>query len=145
MDRHATFDGIVAQGRGLSVALLASEAIIDQLHGLFGLRFIPGTLNVRLPEPFDRSLVTHRIASSEIRDEWEEETGQAGYVFVPILVEGRHRGVAFQAEEDDYPSELLEILSDVHLRTALGLADGDHVRLEIGDRAADSGDPQAGS
>jgi CTP-dependent riboflavin kinase len=145
MDGHGPFDGIVVPGRGRAIGLLASDAILDQLHGLFGLRFVPGTLNLRLPAPFDRRLATRRIAASEIRDGWEAETGQTGYVFVPVLVEGRHRGVAFQAEEDDYPADLLEILAEVHLRSALGLVDGDHVRLEIGERAADSADRQAGS
>jgi CTP-dependent riboflavin kinase len=140
--RPKLFDGIVVPGRGRAVGLLASETILDELHGSFGLRFVPGTLNVRLPEPFDLRLSTRRIAASEIRDGWEQETGQAGYVFVPVLVEGRHRGVGFQAEEADYPPDLLEILAEVHLRSALRLADGDHVRVEIGERPAGR---QAGS
>ena len=64
---------------------------------------VPGTLNVRLPEPFERSLASLYIAASEISPEWEAETGQAGYFFLPVLVAGRYRCMAFRPTSPDTP------------------------------------------
>jgi CTP-dependent riboflavin kinase len=92
---------------------------------------VPGTLNVRLPSPFDPHLATAYVASSEIDPGWEAATGQAGYRMVRVLVAGRYRGVAFQADEADeadepgYPEDQLEIICEVHIHSELALADGD--------------------
>ena len=48
-----------------------------------------------------------------------------------MLVGGRHDAVAFQADEPQYPTAQLELVCDVRLRDALGLADGDPVELIV--------------
>lgn len=93
------------------------------------MRVVPGTLNVRLDAPFDRSLASRHVAASELDSGWEASTGQAGYDLVPVLVARRHRAIAFQADEPGYPEDLLEIMCGVHLRSSLGLQDGDPIAL----------------
>ena len=98
---------------------------------MFGLRVVPGTLNVRLDAPFDRNVADRYVEASDIDPGWEAGTGQAGYHLAPVLVEGRYRGIAFQADEPDYPADLLEIMCEVHLRSTLGLEDGDPISATV--------------
>jgi CTP-dependent riboflavin kinase len=128
---HRELIGTVERGRGRAVGLLAGDQVLARLHDRFGLRVVPGTLNVRLATPFDPRLATSHVLASEIDPRWEEATGQAGYRLVPVTVAGRHRGVAFQADEPGYPPDLLEILCEVHLRSELGLSDGDPIAITI--------------
>ena len=45
--------GIVQPGRGLGAGLMADRAVMKKLHELAGFPIVPGTLNVRLPQPLD--------------------------------------------------------------------------------------------
>jgi protein-S-isoprenylcysteine O-methyltransferase Ste14 len=128
---HHELRGLVVPGRGLGAARLADDRVLELIEELFGIRVVPGTLNVRLAVPFDRSLASRHVAASELDPGWEDATGQAGYRLLPVLVAGRHRAIAFQAEEPGYPEDLLEIMCDVHLRSTLGLEDGDAISLTV--------------
>jgi protein-S-isoprenylcysteine O-methyltransferase Ste14 len=122
--------GVVVPGRGRGAALLADDRVLDRIETLFGVRVVPGTLNVRLDVPFDR-VMTSYIAASDVDPNWEARTAQAGYHLVPVLVAERYRGIAFQADEPGYPDDLVEIMCEVHLRSALGLEDGDPVSATL--------------
>jgi CTP-dependent riboflavin kinase len=107
---------------------------LDRLGELLGFAVVPGTLNVRLPGPVKRDSSWRYIAAQEIGPGWEEATGQTGYHLLPILVAGRHRGVAFQADEPGgpgYPVDQVELICEAHLRRELGLADGDTITFAI--------------
>jgi protein-S-isoprenylcysteine O-methyltransferase Ste14 len=123
--------GVVVPGRGRGAELLADDRVLDRIEILFGVRVVPGTLNVRLATPFDRSGATRYVAASEVDPGWEAATGQAGYHLVPVLVEGRYRGIAFQADEPGYPDDLVEIMCEAHLRSTLGLEDGDPISATV--------------
>ncbi len=131
MSRLADLNGIVIPGRGLGAPRMSNSDITDRLAELVGFSLVPGTLNVRLPEPFERSLASLYIAASEISPEWEAETGQAGYFFLPVLVAGRYRCMAFQADEPGYPADQIELIGEVHFRSTLGLRDGDPIGLSV--------------
>jgi protein-S-isoprenylcysteine O-methyltransferase Ste14 len=130
--------GVVVPGRGRGAELLASDRVLDRIETLFGVCVVPGTLNVRLTAPFDRTRTTRYVAASDIDPGWEAATGQAGYHLAPVLVVGRFRGIAFQADEPGYPEDLVEIMCEVHLRSALGLEDGDPISATVGDPASGS-------
>jgi CTP-dependent riboflavin kinase len=73
-------------------------------------------------------------AAAEIAADWEARSRQAGYYLASVMIAGRYRGLAFQAVEPDgpgYPPDQVELFSEAHLRTALGLADGDSVTLRV--------------
>jgi protein-S-isoprenylcysteine O-methyltransferase Ste14 len=123
--------GVVVPGRGRGAELLADDRVLDRIEILFGVRVVPGTLNVRLATPFDRSGATRYVAASEVGPGWEAATGQAGYHLAPVLVEGRFRGIAFQADEPGYPEDLVEVMCEVHLRSTLGLEDGDPISVTV--------------
>jgi protein-S-isoprenylcysteine O-methyltransferase Ste14 len=123
--------GVVVPGRGRGAALLADDRVLDRIEKLFGVRVVPGTLNLRLDAPFDQTRATRYMAASDVDPGWEAATGQAGYHLAPVLVEGRYRGIAFQADEPGYPEDLVEIMCEVHLRSTLGLEDGDPISSTV--------------
>jgi riboflavin kinase len=107
------------------------RSVAAQLRAAIGFDAVPGTLNVRLPEPLGRDATWQHLRAAELEPGWEALTGQAGYFFVPIVIADRYRGVAVQPDEADYPPDLVELISDVKLRDALGLADGDALSFEL--------------
>jgi CTP-dependent riboflavin kinase len=110
---------------------MAQSDTLDRLQELVGCPVVPGTLNVCMPGPFERWPTSRYLAAVEISPEWEAEAGQAGYFIVPVLIAGRHRGVAFQADEPEYPADQVEMLCEVHLRATLGLSDGDPISFSV--------------
>ena len=126
--------GVVEPGRGLGAPLMSDPAVAERLAELAGFPIIPGTLNVRLPAPVERGSRWRYVRAEEIAPDWSGRSGQTGYHMVAVTVGGRFRGLAFQADEPDgpgYPPDQIELLSEVHLRSALGLADGDAVAVAI--------------
>lgn len=110
---HRGLAGTVIPGRGLGAVRMARSDTLVRLQELVGFPVVPGTLNVRLAEPFEQSLRSSYVAASEIGPGWETETGQAGYLFAPVLIAGRYRGVVFQADEPGYPPGQVEMLCEV--------------------------------
>jgi CTP-dependent riboflavin kinase len=110
---------------------MADPSAIDRMGELAGFPVVPGTLNVRVPEPIERSPAWRYLAAAELSPEWEASTGQAGYFVAPALVAGRYRCLAFQADEPGYPADQIELVAEVHLRSTLGLRDGDPILLSV--------------
>jgi CTP-dependent riboflavin kinase len=123
--------GRVTAGRDLG-SLRMTPDVLDLLRSETGLHAVPGTLNVRLGGPVDESLLPRYLGASAIDPAWAEATGQSGYRWVPVTIEGRFDGVAIRAVEDHYPDDLIEVVSGTHLRSELGLGDGDEIRLTVG-------------
>ena len=131
MARGRDLSGVVMPGRGLGQERLAHSDTLARLQELLGFPVIPGTLNLRLPNPLERNLFSRYVPAAEIGAGWEADTGQAGYFLAPILVADRFRGAAFQADEPGYPPDQVELLCEVHLRRTLGLRDGDRVAFSV--------------
>ena len=130
MTRHV-LHGVVVAGLGRGADLLADERVLDRIETMFGVRVVPGTLNLQVAVPFERTPKTRYVAASDVAPGWDAATGQAGYHLVPVLVEGRYRGIAFQADEPGYPEDLVEIMCEVHLRSTLDLEDGDPISATV--------------
>lgn len=126
--------GVVQPGRGLGASLMADAEIIERLRELAGFPVVPGTLNVRLPQALERGPHWRYVSAAQISPDWEARTGQAGYFLAPVTIAGRYRGLAFQADEPGepgYPSDQIELFSEVHLRHALDLGDGDPIAVSL--------------
>jgi CTP-dependent riboflavin kinase len=111
---------------------MADDNVMKRLQDLAGFPIVPGTLNVRLPRALERDSSWRYVPAVEITPDWEARSGQAGYFITPVMIAGRFRGLAFQADEHrdpGYPSDQVELFSEVHLRDALGLRDGDRVAV----------------
>ena len=121
-------------GRGLGAGLMADPAVLERLAELVGFAVVPGTLNVRLARPLERGPEWQYLTAADVGPEWEARTGQAGYFHAPVVIAGRYRGLAFQADEPGepgYPRDQIELFSEVRLRDALGLSDGDRIAVTI--------------
>ena len=105
--------------------------VLERSRQLLGFEAVPGTLNLRLAAPLDRRLLLRYLVADEIAAGLAATTGQAGYFWAPVRVADRFRGIAFQADEPDYPADLVEIICEVRLRDALALSDGDHLDVEL--------------
>lgn len=130
-DWRRDLSGVVQPGRGLGKRLMADGAIMTRLQELAGFPIVAGTLNVRRPRPLERDSSWRYVSAAEISPDWEARSGQAGYFLAPVMIANRYRGLAFQAEEPGYPPDQVEIFSEVHLRSALGLTDGDPVDVSV--------------
>ena len=109
--------------------MVMTPELADRVETFMGFRPVPGTLNVRLEGPLSTEL-PFRIGAEELGLD-PAETGQSGYRWAPCRVQGRVPAVVVRPEEPGYPSDLVEVVAPVHLRTTLGLEDGAPVTLQV--------------
>lgn len=110
------------------------EKLQDHYLRKTGMRFYPGTLNVRLEEPYS-------LPEQVIRLEASEYGGTVSVSMVRCLIrfahgrDGRHafllRTDANEEERGHHPKTIVEIACDVRLRDFFQLHDGDVVEIEI--------------
>jgi riboflavin kinase len=93
-----------------------------------GMHFFPGTLNLRLEQPYS-------LPTDVIRLEKEEYGGTVSVSMVRCTVFGRPafllRTDANEAGRGDHPKTIIEIATDIKLREAYGLQDGDEVEVSF--------------
>ncbi len=129
---HRSFQGVVVAGRGLGVEGMSSPVMRRVIGELTSLDIVPGTLNVRLPRPFNAVLARYirwEDLGREVPD--PEVPGRKGLRYGEVIIAGRYRGFVFQGDEPDYPSDQVELISDRHLRRALGISDGDVIEFTL--------------
>jgi riboflavin kinase len=115
--------GKIASSLGQGQYFLTREGYSRQFVQKLGFIPFPGTLNVRLEEPFPAEKPAIRI----------EGFAEVGKSFAEckcyrIKLNGIEAAVV-RPEKSRYPPELIEIIAPVKLR-ALGLEDGDPFRIE---------------
>jgi CTP-dependent riboflavin kinase len=140
MPEQRDLSGTVRPGRGLGAGRMGDRVVVEKLEELTGFPVVDGTLNVRLPRRLERGSSWRYLAADEIMSDWEARTGQSGYFLAPVTVAGRYRGLAFQAfepGEHGYPPDQIELFCEAHLRTELGLGDGDPIEVRLSSWAAD--------
>src|ERR1039458_3909533 len=93
-----------------------------------GMKLYPGTLNIRLAEPYTVPAGCARLEASEYG-------GSVSVSIVPCWVFGRRafilRTDGNEGEEGTHPRTVVEIASDVKLRDEYHLVDGDEVFIEV--------------
>jgi riboflavin kinase, archaea type len=105
---------------------------IDKLQDHYvrktGMRLFPGTLNLELDEPWS-------FPPQRIRLEAHEYDGSVSVNLVPCTVFGRRafilRTDANEEGRGHHPRTVIEIATDVKLRDAYRLQDGDIVEVEV--------------
>ena len=104
------------------------EKLQDHYQRKTGMRFDPGTLNVELAEAYS-------LPDRVIRLEESEYGGTVSVNIVPCLIRGRRafllRTDANEEGRGHHPKTIIEIATDVRLRDAFGLEDGDAIEIEI--------------
>ncbi len=106
--------------------------MLAAIRRLTGIEVIPGTLNIQLPQPFNSSLKGYATEEALGGVVWKDSVpNRRGVRWGKVFVEGRFRGILFQGDEPDYPSNQIEIMSDHHLRKSLNVNDGDMVQFAL--------------
>ena len=127
-----TFRGVVVAGRGFGAQRMSQPTFLDAMQRFTNLALVPGTLNVRLPQPFEGTLAGYVTEADLGGNLWREHAPhRQGVRFSEGIIAGQYRGIIFQGDEPEYPPEQVEILSDHHLRATLGLRDGDMVEFTL--------------
>ena len=108
---------------GYWIGLLA-----DHYFRKTGLELYPGTLNLQLEQPYV-------LPDTALRLEKEEYGGTVSVSLQPCQVFGRPafllRTDRNAAGDGPHPLTIIEVATDVRLRDAYGLANGDWVEVEI--------------
>jgi CTP-dependent riboflavin kinase len=118
---------------------MANPAVLQAAQRLTALTLVPGTLNVRLSQPFDGLLPWYVTEADLGGHVWRDHApNRAGICCGAVLIAGRYRGMVFQGDEPEYPPVQVEIMSDHYLRDTLGLHDGDTLEfILLTDQGAD--------
>jgi CTP-dependent riboflavin kinase len=127
-----SFTGIVVPGRGFAAQRMAQPTLLHALKRFTALNLVPGTLNVWLSRPFDGTLTGYLTEDDLGGNVWRDHAPhRQGIRWGEVLIAGQYRGILFQGDEPEYPPEQVELLSDQHLRTTLGLRDGDMLEFTL--------------
>jgi riboflavin kinase len=119
--------GKVAPGLGEGRYYISREGYRRQFSEKLGFDPSPGTLNLKLDDPF----TLDDSGSIEIEGFSEEGRSFGGCRCLPAEI-GGVKGAVVRPERSSYPSTLLEIIAPVNLREALSLSDGDEVEMVLG-------------
>ena len=118
--------GRVVTGLGEGRYYLSREGYRKQFKQKLGFDPYPGTLNLKLSEPFCQS------SEGSIEIEGFNDEGRAfGGCRCYLLMIRDVRCAAVRPERSRYPPDLVEIIAPVNLRKALGLYDGDTVDMVL--------------
>lgn len=120
--------GRVVSGLGEGEYYISREGYRRQFSEKIGFDPSPGTLNLKLDEPFGLD----ESDPKSIRIEGFEDEGRTfgACRCRPVGIEGI-KGAIVRPDRTSYPASLLELIAPVNLRKALGLADGDEVELVL--------------
>ena len=125
-----TIDGHLVHGLGLAKNLTQIDWVRRQLHDLVGIDPHPGTLNLSLKD--DASL-----------SRWQSWCGMAGESIEPedpdfcrarcytVRIEGRFPAAVLLPESADYPTDKMELVAALPLRTHLSLDDNARIRVDL--------------
>ena len=123
----------IGQGRRFTQLSWAREQFVERL----GMDPFPGTLNIVVDDPDAMPVWARLRRTPGIRMEnpggGPHDCDARCY---PVLVEGRIAGAIVLPEVENYPPAQIEIVAEIDLREALGVEDGDPLRLAIGRAAA---------
>ena len=136
MNENRIYQGKVRAGRGGAVMEMLKPGGLEEFRMLTELSVIPGTLNIKLTEPFDIHLLRY-LRFADVG--WEFNPARQG-----IKYDGEigmyYRRVTFASE---YPACLLiftwvtdihtnaELVSPHYLRKSLNLQDGDMIEFTL--------------
>jgi riboflavin kinase, archaea type len=120
--------GVVERGAGQGAFFTSLEWFRDQFYSAMGFRPFPGTLNVRICDD-DLTQLDSFLAKKDY-DIIPPDPQFCSGSLKKISIEGIPAAAVFPGDDVRiHPRELLEIVSDRHLKTALQLKDGDRVTI----------------
>jgi CTP-dependent riboflavin kinase len=136
MDRKKIYRGIVKTGIGGGAVEMSKPGSLEAFRHVAGLDIIPGTLNINLEEPFDLSLLKY-VKFDDIGWEFDPATqgikydGEIGMYCSRVIVADKYPAflAVFTWVRDIHTHA--EIMCPFHLRSTLGLKDGDILEFRL--------------
>jgi riboflavin kinase len=125
------FEGTVLSGVNEGALFLGLGWVQDAIRSIAGFAPYRGTLNVQLLDP-DALVRWRAIRTTAGVPLTPPDPRSCGGRVLPALVEARIRAAVVIPDVTRYEDAVLEVIAPVHLRTALGLRDGDRISLTIG-------------
>ncbi len=118
--------GKVTTGLGEGQYYISVQGYRNQFKERLGFDPYPGTLNLKLVEPFAQT------AASLIKIEgFRNENRTFGECrCYPVKINGI-RGAIVRPERSSYPANLVEVIAPVNLRKTLCLSDGDELEVML--------------
>jgi CTP-dependent riboflavin kinase len=138
MSQKQVYQGTVRTGSGGGVIEMSKPGALEKFRLITGLPVIPGTLNIKMLQPFDLSLLKY-YKFDDIG--WEFNPTTQGIAYQGEI--GMHGGRVTIAGK--YPAFLVfftwithrdqdgELVSQYHLRSSLNLQDGDTIEFTLAD------------
>ncbi len=124
------FTGRVATGKGEAVGFTTAPWAREGFLRLVGIDPYPGTLNLAVADAPARAAWAALRALPGIRMPAPDPAWCDARLY-PVLVGGSVAGAVVLPEVASYPDDQVEIVAAVRLRDALGVSDGDAVRVEL--------------
>jgi CTP-dependent riboflavin kinase len=136
MANKHVFKGVVRAGIGGGVVEMSKPGALEEFHRLTGLPIIPGTLNIKLTEPVDLDLLKY-VKFADIGWAFDPATqginynGEIGVYYSRAAIAGKYPAclLIFTWVTDIHTNA--ELVSPHHLRTVLGLKDGDLLEFTL--------------
>ena len=118
--------GKVEPGLGKGQYYISREGYQNQFLQNLGFVPFPGTLNIKLEEPF----IPQAQKTIYIEGFWDNGRTFGKCKCYKIKVYGIEAAI-IRPEYSSYPADLVEVIAPVNLRKALGLADSDTIEMAI--------------
>lgn len=130
MNEEKIYRGKVKTGIGGAVEEWLKPGVRESFQALTGLLVIPGTLNLRLTEPFDITGMKFVEVDFDPARYGNPYKGETGIYYDRVMVAGKYQACVcvFTWINDKYH---IELVSPHHLRTVLDLRDGDTVEFTL--------------
>jgi CTP-dependent riboflavin kinase len=136
LDKAKVYRGFVKTGRGGGAVEMSMPDVLEGFQRISGLSVIPGTLNIDLTEPFDLKLLKY-ATFTELGYEFTPSKqgikfyGEIGMYYGRAIIADKYPAcVIFFTWVDDIYTDA-EVISPYHLRSILGLQDGDIVEFRL--------------
>lgn len=135
MNQRQVYRGIVRTGRGRSTGVMSDPEAIEWNKKLTGLSVIPGTLNIKLTEPFRLDLLKYFRFSDigvhlDIHAMGIDFDGEQGFHYGRVSVVGEYPAALIIFTWNPDPN-YAELISPHHLRSLLCLEDGDTIEFTL--------------
>ncbi len=126
-------EGFVESGMGEGAYYISKRRYQIQFKDTLGFYPYPGTLNVRLKDPYhiSQNRFLRKLPGYKIKGFRTKERIFGGAKVFKALVEDKIEAGVVYAERSIHGFDVVEVISPVFLREALSLKDGDKVRISV--------------
>jgi len=127
------FEGYVSTGLGEGAYYMSRKQYVTQFESILGFKPYPGTLNVRLKNPFYiyQNRLLRRLNGYKIKGFRTKERVFGDVKAFKAIINDRIDGAVIYAERSIYGFDMLEVIAPEYLRGFFKLKDDDKIKVVI--------------